>query len=47
METKDKRLYVRPAMTVVELQHTKMLLTGSFKGNRDNPYGTPTDPWSE
>ena len=43
METKDKRLYERPAMTVVELQHgTPMLQVGSrqdYDMTDENPFG--------
>ena len=44
METKDKRLYERPAMTVVELQHHAAVL--QFEGTRSG-YGkanTGVDP---
>ena len=38
-----KKLYERPAMRVVMLQQHAQLLAGSFTGNRNNPYGDPTD----
>lgn len=37
----QKRTYVRPAMQVYELSQKPSLLAGSFKGNRDIPYGNP------
>ena len=42
-----KKNYEKPTMEVVEVQQEQQLLAGSFTGNRDNPYGEPTDPWSE
>ena len=42
---KAKRTYVQPTSEVVELHVTNQLLQSSFTGNRDNPYGEPTDPW--
>ena len=41
-----KKLYERPSMKVVLLKRQPQLLAGSFTGDRQNPYGDPTDPWS-
>ena len=41
-----KRLYEKPSMKVVLLKCQPQLLAGSFTGERENPYGAPTDPWS-
>ena len=38
-----KKLYEKPSLKVFELEQETQLLVGSFTGNRDNPYGTPTD----
>lgn len=43
----EKRKYEKPSTGVIELQQLTALLSGSFTGNRDNPYGAPIDPWSE
>ena len=42
-----KKEYERPTMEVVEVKQQAQLLAGSMTGERDNPYGDPTDPWSE
>jgi len=38
-----KKQYQKPSMKVVELQQRTMLLAGSLTGNRNNPYGDPTN----
>jgi len=40
-----KKEYEKPTMEVVKLQQQAQLLQSSYTGNRDNPYGEPTDPW--
>ncbi len=41
--TTKKRQYEKPSMQVFELKQQPQLLAGSFTGNRNNPYGDPTD----
>lgn len=41
-----KKMYEKPAMQVFELKQQPQLLAGSFTGDRQNPYGDPTDPWT-
>ena len=41
----DKRLYERPRMTVVELQHHAMLLNGSNGNGGGMPGGQPGEPF--
>lgn len=40
---KEKRIYQKPSMEVVLLRRQPQLLVGSFTGDRNNPYGDPTD----
>ena len=40
---KKKQFYEKPSMQVFELEQQPQLLEGSFEGDRDNPYGDPTD----
>ena len=40
---KEKKLYEKPSMEVVLLRRQPQLLAGSFTGDRNNPYGDPTD----
>ena len=42
MTTKRKQ-YEKPSMQVFELRQQPQLLAGSFRGERNNPYGTPED----
>ena len=41
--TTMKKPYEKPSMQVFDLKQQPQLLAGSFEGDRNNPYGDPTN----